>query len=234
MAALANPRRHLHRILVTPDQVNNLNIKDLSARRGQPLPPVESVARDLIDRLLPQGAVHQGIAVRGEPLPYLDLTELLEGLDPSAPAAIAILDQVSDPHNVGAVLRSAAALGLAAVIVTERNSAPESGVLAKSASGALDLLPLIRVANLARALKDIKDKGFWCVGLAADAREEISKAKLPERIAFLLGSEGEGLRRLTREACDLTVRLPTGGPVDQLNVSNAAAIAFYDWRRRFA
>jgi 23S rRNA (guanosine2251-2'-O)-methyltransferase len=104
--------------------------------------------------------------------------------------------------------------------------------LAKAASGALEIVPLLRVANLARALATIKESGFWCVGFAAEAAESLPRAALPDRVALVLGSEGEGLRRLTRESCDLLLRLPTGGPIDQLNVSNAAAVALYDWARR--
>jgi 23S rRNA (guanosine2251-2'-O)-methyltransferase len=172
------------------------------------------------------------VAAQVEPLPYKALEDVLAALDPARPAALLVLDQVSDPQNVGAVLRSAAAFGAAGVLVTERHAAPESGALAKAASGALETVPLLRVANLARALAAIKEAGLWCVGFAADASESLPKADLPERVALVMGSEGEGLRRLTRESCDLLLRLPTQGPIDQLNVSSAAAVALYDWARR--
>jgi 23S rRNA (guanosine2251-2'-O)-methyltransferase len=231
-AALANPRRHIHRILVTRELAGELFEGIDRSARPRPLPTPESMDRDAIGRLLPAGAVHQGVAARVEPLPYIALEDLTADLDPQAPALLVVLDQVSDPHNVGAILRSAAAFGAKAVIVTERHAAPETGTLAKSASGALDVVPLIRVANLARALELLKKANFWCLGFAADAPDSLPKAKLAERVALVLGSEGQGMRRLTREGCDLLLSLPTGGPIDQLNVSNAAAIALYEWARQ--
>jgi 23S rRNA (guanosine2251-2'-O)-methyltransferase len=223
---LHNPRRRVLRLLAAGEVTGLLE----GGRPG--LPPVESADRDGIGRFLPAGAVHQGLAALVEPLPYHALEDLLAELDPAAPAALVVLDQVSDPQNVGAVLRSAAAFGAAGLMVTERHAAPETGALAKAASGALEIVPLLRVGNLARGLAALKEAGFWCIGFAAEARESLPKAALPERVALILGSEGEGLRRLTRESCDLLLRLPTGGPVDQLNVSNAAAVALYDWARR--
>lgn len=230
-AALGNPERRIRRLLVAPD-LRELLRESAAHPAGRPLPDPESADREAIGRLLPPGAVHQGVAALVDPLPYAAIEDVLAGLDPDKPAALLVLDQVSDPQNVGAVLRSAAAFGAAGVLVTERHAAPETGALAKAASGALEVVPLLRVANLARALKSMKDAGFWCVGFAADAAETLPRAELPARVALVLGSEGEGLRRLTRESCDLLFRLPTGGPIDQLNVSNAAAVALYDWARR--
>ncbi|QEX21869.1 23S rRNA (guanosine(2251)-2'-O)-methyltransferase RlmB [Hypericibacter adhaerens] len=231
-AALANPRRHIHRILVIRELAGELFEGIDRSARPRPLPTPESMDKDAIGRLLPAGAVHQGVAARVEPLPYIALEDLTADLDPNAPALLVVLDQVSDPHNVGAILRSAAAFGASAVIVTERHAAPETGTLAKSASGALDVVPLVRVANLARALELLKKANIWCLGFAADAPDSLPEAKLADRVALVLGSEGQGMRRLTREGCDLLLRLPTGGPIDQLNVSNAAAIALYEWARQ--
>ena len=163
-----------------------------------------------------------------DPLPLVDLGELLEDLPAEAPAHLLLLDQVTDPQNVGAILRSAAALGASAVILTERNAAPESGALAKAASGALDVLPLVRVVNLSRAIEALKQAGILVPGAGGRGRNDLGQSKPPPRTALVLGSEGSGLRRLTREHCDQLVRLPTRGPIDQLNVANAAAVALYE------
>jgi len=219
--ALANPRRQIRRLLAVDGE-------------NAGLPPNRAVERTdpaALAALLPPGAVHQGLAALVEPLPMVDLTELLEDLPPEAPARLLLLDQVTDPQNVGAILRSAAALGAAGVILTERHAAPESGALAKAASGALDVLPLVRVVNLSRAIEALKQAEFWCLGLAAEGEMTLAEAKPQGRAALVLGAEGTGLRRLTREHCDQLVRLPTRGPIDQLNVSNAAAIALYELLR---
>jgi 23S rRNA (guanosine2251-2'-O)-methyltransferase len=138
------------------------------------------------------------------------------------------LDQVSDPHNVGAILRSAAVFGAKALILTDRNAPSESGVLAKSASGALEIVPLIRVTNLAHTIKDLKDIGFWCVGFAETGTTTLDQIDLKGKIALVMGAEGDGMRRLTKDLCDFTVSLPTAASFSALNVSNAAAIALYE------
>jgi 23S rRNA (guanosine2251-2'-O)-methyltransferase len=217
--AIANPRRLVRRLLAVEAETH---LPGLAGRTVERTDPAGLAA------LLPQGAVHQGIAALVDPLPLVDLHELLEDLPADGPAHLLLLDQVTDPQNVGAILRSAAALGASAVILTERHAAPESGALAKAASGALDILPLIRVVNLSRAIEALKQAGFWCLGLAAEGEMTLAQSKPPPRTALVLGSEGSGLRRLTREHCDQLVRLPTRGPIDQLNVANAAAVALYE------
>jgi 23S rRNA (guanosine2251-2'-O)-methyltransferase len=199
--------------------------------RGQPLVP-EALERHAFERLLPAGSVHQGIAALVEPLVPPDLLEICDAAESSGSSLLLILDQVTDPHNVGAILRSAAAFGAQAVVVTERNAATESGVLAKSASGALEHVPLVPVTNLARAMAQLKEAGFWCIGLGAEGGETLAEIDLSGRVALVLGAEGAGLRRLTRDNCDKLARLPTQGPIGQLNVSNAAAIALYEVARR--
>ena len=149
-----------------------------------------------------------------------------------APQIIVVLDQVTDPHNVGAILRSAAAFGALAVLVPEHGAPAVTGVLAKAASGALEAMPLLRVANLARALERIKQAGFWSLGLEEKADKTLGELDLPARIALVLGAEGSGLRRLTREHCDFLGRLPTRGSMASLNVSNAAAVALYALSQR--
>ncbi|MGE0653465.1 MAG: 23S rRNA (guanosine(2251)-2'-O)-methyltransferase RlmB [Alphaproteobacteria bacterium] len=230
-AALANPQRRVQRLLLVPESDEGREILALSARelsdpRG--MLGVESAERSEIARLLPEGAVHQGMAALVQPLSQIHLEEICDQAADQDQATVVILDQVTDPHNVGAILRSAAAFGALAVVLTDRNAPPETGALAKAASGALEALPLIRVTNLVRALDILKQAGFWCAGLAADGPQTLAEARLTGRVALVCGSEGEGLRRLTRERCDLLVRLPTRGPIGHLNVSNAAAVALYE------
>ncbi len=234
-AALRNPRRRPHRLLHTTEAAaHHAALLQLAQARPQGAPRLESVDRDAFARLLPPGAVHQGLALLAEPLPAVDIYEVCDGLAEARQVALLVLDRVTDPHNVGAILRSAAAFGARAVICTERHAAAETGVLAKAASGALEAVPLVAVTNLARALETLKEAGLWCVGLAAEAEQAIAAADLTGKIAIVLGAEGSGLRRLTREHCDLLVRLPTAGPIAHLNVSTAAAVALYELARQSA
>jgi 23S rRNA (guanosine2251-2'-O)-methyltransferase len=234
-AALRNARRRPHRLLHTAEAAAGHGaLLQLAKARPQGAPRLEPVDREVLARLLPPGAVHQGLALLAEPLPAVDIYEVCDGLAEAAQAALLVLDQVTDPHNVGAILRSAAAFGALAVICTERHAAAETGVLAKAASGPLDLVPLVAVTNLARAPEPLKEAGVWCLGLAAEAEQSLAAADLTGKTAIVLGAEGTGLRRLTRERCDLLVRLPTAGPIAHLNVSNAAAVALYELARQRA
>ena len=227
LAALENEERLIRRILLTREAREALQDR-LPRLSQQP----ETVDKLKLDNLLPPGAVHQGIAMLTDPLDDPGVESLKEPLDEEGGREVVLLlDHVTDPRNVGAILRSAAAFGAIAVILTERHAAPESGILAKSASGALEHVPLVRVTNLARAMEELKAAGFWCIGLAAEAKQTLSSVKSGGRVAMCLGAEGAGLRRLTRENCDLLVRLPTAGPIDHLNVSNAAAISLYELAR---
>jgi 23S rRNA (guanosine2251-2'-O)-methyltransferase len=215
-AALANPRRILRRLLATEEVA--VHLPDMAALRP------ELVDRRTLDQMLP-GAVHQGLALLAEPLGEPDFDELIAATEHDS--LYLVLDQVTDPHNVGAILRSAAAFGAAAVIIQERHSPPISGTLAKAASGAVELVPLCRVVNLARALRDLRDAGVRSVGLDSEAGQDLADALLPGPLALVLGAEGEGLRRLVAETCDVLARLPTQATLASLNVSNAAAIALY-------
>ena len=176
-------------------------------------------------RLVPHDAPHQGVVIEVEPLEEAWLDGLLA--NSSDEAVLLVLDQVTDPHNVGAILRSAAAFGAIGVVTQDRHSPPESGALAKAASGALERVPWARVVNLARALDEIGEAGFWRIGLTGQAEAELKNALGPKKVALVLGAEGAGLRVNTREHCDALARLPISGAVESLNVSNAAAIALY-------
>ena len=182
--------------------------------------PQPTDTRD-IERAAGAGAVHQGIVVVADPLPETDLADLEDA------KLVIVLDQVTDPHNVGAILRSAAVFGADAIVLAERNSPAESGVLAKAASGGLEHVALVRVKNLARALDQLGAMGFLRLGLDSGHSESIEVARQGDKIAIALGAEGSGLRRLTREKCDRLVRIDAPGPIKSLNVSNAAALALF-------
>lgn len=178
-----------------------------------------------LGRLVPNDAPHQGVVIEVEPLDEAWLDGLLN--DAAEKAVLLVLDQVTDPHNLGAILRSAAAFGAIGIVTQDRHSPPESGVVAKAASGALERVPWARVVNLARALDEIGNAGFWRIGLAGDVPTDIKDALGPARVALVLGAEGAGLRSNTREHCDALARLPIGEAIESLNVSNAAAVALY-------
>ena len=228
-AALANPQRKILRIVATAEAAARLREDssvpaDISAR-------THTLGRGDIDQLVGKDAVHQGIAVLVRPLNH-NLQDVLATLDGRADACLVLLDQVTDPHNAGAVLRSAAAFGASAVIAPDRHAPDESGVMAKSASGALDKVPYVKTVNLVRAIELIKDVRFWLVGLDAAAPVALSSIDLGGRIALVLGAEGEGIRRLVAEACDHLAKLPISSAMESLNVSNAAAVALYEKARQ--
>jgi 23S rRNA (guanosine2251-2'-O)-methyltransferase len=216
-AALDNPERKLLRAWATRDAAAFMQFpKHVAVTLAE--------APDL-GRLVPHDAPHQGVVIEVEPLDDVWLDGLLTGAPERA--VLLVLDQVTDPHNVGAILRSAAAFGAVGIVTQDRHSPPESGVVAKAASGALERVPWARVVNLARALEEIAEAGFWRIGLAGDAETELKEALGPNRVALVLGAEGAGLRPNTREHCDALARLPITDVVESLNVSNAAAVALY-------
>ena len=229
-AALANPQRRLRRLLLTEEAETAL-----AARLPKPWPiPVERTERARIDHLLGRDAVHQGAALLADPLASPSLAQVLE-----RPGPVLVLDQVADPRNVGAILRSAAMFGAAAVITQERNAPEETGALAKAASGALETVPLLRAVNIARTLIALKAAGCWCVGLDAGGAPLSGVALAQRRVAIVLGSEGDGLRRLTRDTCDEIAGLHTPATpgarlvmLDSLNVSAAATVALYELARK--
>lgn len=221
-AALVNPARRLRRLLVTDEAEATLATK---APQPWPLAP-EKVERSRIDHLLGRDIVHQGVALLADVLPTPSLQSVLERSGP-----LIVLDQVNDPRNVGAILRSAAAFGAAGVITQDRNAPDESGALAKAASGALETMPLLRAVNIARTLIALKAANVWCVGLDAGGTALNGGPLAGRRVALVLGAEGDGMRRLTRETCDEVAGLPIQGGVESLNVSAAAAVALYEIMR---
>lgn len=231
-SAWLNPKRRCYRLWLTESTATSFEEIKLEARDNLLLkrPDPKQVDRQELDRLTPPGSVHQGIVLEMAPLPEPSLHDLISVDNP--PDLLIMLDQVTDPHNVGAILRSAAAFGAGAVIMTERNAPTTTGVLAKSASGALEHVPQIHVVNLSRSLDDLKQAGYWTVGLAEEGERDLGAIDLTGRTVVVLGAEGEGLRQLTRKKCDELARLPTGGPIGSLNVSNAAAVALYEVRRQ--
>jgi 23S rRNA (guanosine2251-2'-O)-methyltransferase len=223
-AALANPARRLRRLVLTEDAEATLNAKLPPPWSLQP----ERVDRGRLDHLLGRDIAHQGIALLADPLAPPILQQVLE-----RPGPIVVLDQVTDPRNVGAILRSAAAFAAAAVITQDRNAPEETGALAKAASGALETMPLLRAVNIARTLIALKAANCWTIGLDAGAKAALSGPSLVgRRVALVLGAEGEGLRRLTRETCDELAGLAMAGAMESLNVSAAGAVALYELTRR--
>lgn len=219
-AALRNPARNVLRLVLTENAERKL-VESI----GPLLKPVERATPRDLDRILGADTVHQGAMLETEPLPEPDFKTLAATADGRP---LLVLDQVTDPHNVGAILRSAAVFGAAGLVMTRRHSPPLNGVLAKSASGALELVPVALVQNLARALDDLKDAGFLLVGLegtAEGAVEDLDWCSRP--VALVMGAEGKGLRELTQKTCDRLASITTDGPIASLNVSNAAAIALH-------
>ena len=212
--ALGNPNRKLGRLFITENALARLK-----EAAGEPRRPPLLVRGDELDRLLPQGAVHQGIAVEAEPLPARDIEDLPDD------GLVLVLDQITDPHNVGAIIRTAAAFAVDAIILTERHSPDMAGVLAKTASGGLEHVPLIVVSNLAQALTKLGDRAYWRIGLDSEGPAPLGTLAGTRPLALVLGAEGKGLRRLTRERCDAMARLDMPGAIKSLNVSNACAIA---------
>lgn len=219
-AALRNPGRRIGRVLMTDNAARRL--ADALASRN--ITPEPTTPREL-DRMLGSDTVHQGALMETEALAEPELASLAEAAHTGAP--LVMLDQVTDPHNAGAVIRSAAVFGAAGLVMTRRHSPPLNGTLAKSASGALEVVPIALAQNLARAMIELKGQGVRIIGLDGDGETLIEDEPLAGPTAFVLGAEGKGLRQLTRESCDVICRIGAPGPIDSLNVSNAAAVALH-------
>ncbi|MEQ5788820.1 23S rRNA (guanosine(2251)-2'-O)-methyltransferase RlmB [Erythrobacter sp. NFXS35] len=217
-AALKNPERQHRKLWATREAIDNLD--------GELPPgfPVEYADVADLGRLVARDAPHQGLVLECSALEDVFLDEIALG---EAARPIVVLDQVTDPHNVGAILRSAAAFNAAAIVTQDRHAPPESGTLAKSASGALETVPWVRVVNLARALEELAEAGYWRIGLAGEAEATLANVMPTGPLAIVLGAEGEGMRQNIAAHCDALARLPISSAIESLNVSNAAAIALY-------
>ena len=226
-AALANRKRAVKRCVLTARAAEAIGKTLLGRVRN------EIASAEDIGRLLPQGAVHQGVALLCEGLPRRDLLDTLNDAAGQR-RLVVVLDQIADPQNVGAVLRAAAAFGAAAVVVQDRHAPAESGTLAKAASGALDVVPYIEVVNIARALEQLGEGGFWRIALTGNGDAPIADALATGDLALVLGSESSGIRKLVRERCDTSAFIPIDAQMESLNVSNAAAVALYEARRTSA
>jgi 23S rRNA (guanosine2251-2'-O)-methyltransferase len=215
-AALANPQRRIRKLLLTENAARRLAEEKIETRIAP-----EIVRPTVIDQRLGPDAVHQGMLAEADPLTSPDIDTLPEE------GIVLVLDQITDPHNVGAIMRSAAAFAVKAIVTTARHSPEATGVLAKSASGALELVPLVTVQNLARALTEMNERGFMTVGLDSQGEQNLTAVELHQPLALVLGAEGKGLRQLTRETCSVVARLDMPGEIKSLNVSNAAVLALY-------
>jgi 23S rRNA (guanosine2251-2'-O)-methyltransferase len=215
-AALGNPSRRIRKLFLTENAARRLAEEKIDTR----VEP-EIVRPNVIDQRLGPDAVHQGMLAEADPLASPGIDSLPQD------GIVLVIDQITDPHNVGAIMRSAAAFAVKAIVTTARHSPEATGVLAKSASGALELVPLVTVQNLARALTEMNENGFMTVGLDSQGGQNLAAVELRSPLALVLGAEGKGLRRLTRETCSVVARLDMPGEIKSLNVSNAAVLALY-------
>lgn len=221
LAALENPARKIHKLVCTSENAVSLRAK---------YPNLNIVTADKkdIDKLVSADAVHQGFALFCSELDNLSIEELCSMTENEQKCNVLILDQVTDPQNIGAIIRSCAAFGTKALIVQDKNSPQESGSMAKAAAGTMEMVPVVRVTNLSRAIETLKKNGFWVVGMDGYAKDNVDKIDKNTKLAVIMGSEGAGMRRLVEESCDITVRLPINPKVESLNVSTAAAVVLYE------
>ena len=217
LSALQNPVRKKIKLLCT---------KDVAGEVAQYSPQI--VDRKEIEKLLPPDSVHQGFALVCNELPPISLEEIIEIANTKDSCTILILDQVTDPQNIGAIIRSAVAFDTLALVIQDKNSPPETGTMAKASAGMIEHLPIVRVTNLSRAINQLKDAGFWTIGMDGYAQNTPANIKKGGKNAIIMGSEGKGMRRLVEENCDITVKLPMNPKVESLNVATAAAIVLYE------
>ena len=228
-AAILNPHRQIQTLFATKETAEELQNLCQQAKRPHEL--VKIVDKKELERLLTPEAVHQGFAAKVHPLPAYSLEEICDMAQSKNNCHVLILDQVTDPQNIGAIIRSCVAFDTLALIVQDKNSPTESGAMAKASAGMIEHLPICRVTNLSRAIAQLKDAGFWTIGMDGYAKTTISELKKGGKNAIIMGSEGKGMRRLVEESCDITVRLPISEKVESLNVSTAAAIVLYEMNK---
>ena len=221
LAAIKNPHRKISKILCTKENFEEI-------KKIKPQINIQVVERKEIDKLLPADAVHQGLAAFCNELPAVSIEELINISNQLENCHVLILDQVTDPQNIGAIIRSAVAFNTLALIVQDKNSPQETGSMAKASAGMIEHLPIIRVTNLSRTINQLKDAGFWTIGMDGYAKTSVSELKKGGKNAIIMGSEGKGMRRLVEENCDITIRLPMNEKVESLNVATAAAIVLYE------
>lgn len=221
VSALQNPNRRITKLVCTAENAAFFS-------RQYPQLQIETVEKREIDKILPLDAVHQGLALYCSPLNGWTIEDLCLAAENIDDCRVLILDQVTDPQNIGAIIRSCAAFGVTALVVQDKNSPQESGAMAKAAAGTIENLPVIRVTNLSRAIEILKKYGFWVVGMDGYAKQTVDKMNKSGKNAIVMGSEGSGMRRLVEESCDMTVKLPISEKVESLNVSTAAAIVLYE------
>lgn len=226
LAAINNPERQITKILAIQDTVEE--VRTACQNAGRNLGLVNQVDRKDIDRILPTDAVHQGFAVYAQELEEYSLDDICRMADEAENCHILVLDQVTDPQNIGAIIRSCVAFNTLALIMQDKNSPQETGTMAKASAGMIEHLPIVRVTNLSRAIEHLKEAEFWTIGMDGQAKTTIDKLKKGGKNAIIMGSEGKGMRRLVEENCDITVKLPINEKVESLNVSTAAAIVLYE------
>ncbi len=234
IAALRNPKRILRRIFCSPNNRSILDeeVSKIRSKSPRSFPDLEVLPIHELNLLVPSDSVHQGFVTISEALQEPNFDAFLEKTKTTCHLTLVLLDQVTDPQNVGAIARSAVALGANGMILQNRNAPKLDGALSKAASGATEYIPIFRVTNIARAIRKMQGFEISCYGLAGESNLSINKVHLPLRIALVLGAEGAGLRRLTRESCDQLISLPTVAHFSTLNVSNAASVALYELHHR--
>lgn len=219
--ALKNPSRKIIKLLITDENEAEL-------KKEFPATPYQKVQKKEIEKALPQNAVHQGFALFTKPLDPVFLEDLITQTSDKEKCVVLILDQVTDPQNIGAIMRSAAAFNASGIIVQDKNAPVESGAMAKASAGTIEFMPLVRATNLSRAIEQLKKAGFWVIGMDGYAKQSLKDINKNAKLAVVMGSEGAGMRRLIQVSCDMTVRLEMNPRVESLNVSVAAAIMLYE------